>query len=119
MEWDVEGTDEFEAWFLGLSPADSDAVARSILLLEKHGPALGAPHSSKIFGSRHSHMRELRTQSGGRPLRMLYAFDPRRSAIILLGGDKTGDRRWYDVQVPLADRLYDRYLDELRKEGLI
>ena len=119
MEWDVEGTDEFKAWFLGLSQADSDAVARCILLLEKHGPALGAPQSSKIFGSRHSHMRELRAQSGGRPLRMLYAFDPRRSAIILLGGDKTGDKRWYDVHVPLADRLYDRYLEELRKEGLI
>lgn len=119
MEWDVEGTAEFEAWYLGLSKADDDAVSRGILLLVTEGPTLGAPHSSKILSSRHSHMRELRIQSRGRPLRLLYAFDPRRSAIILLGGDKTGDKRWYEVRVPLADRLYDEYLEELRKEGLI
>ncbi len=64
-------------------------------------------------------MRELRTQVGGRPLRTLYAFDPRRSAILLIGGDKTGDDRWYAVHVPLADRLYGQHLEQLRKEGLI
>lgn len=64
-------------------------------------------------------MRELRTQEGGRPLRTLYAFDPRRSAILLIGGDKTGDKRWYDVYVPIADRLYDEHLQQLRQEGLI
>jgi hypothetical protein len=64
-------------------------------------------------------MRELRIQSGGRPLRVLYAFDPRRTAILLIGGDKTGDTRFYERYVPHADALYDEYLDELRKEGLI
>lgn len=64
-------------------------------------------------------MRELRAKHRGHPLRMLYAFDPRRTAIILLGGDKTGDDRWYEVNVPRADRLYDTYLEELRKEGLL
>lgn len=117
MEWDVEGTDEFDAWYMALRDADAEAVARVIALLQEH--ALGAPYSTSIVTSRHSHMRELRVQSGGRPLRVLYAFDPRRTAIILLGGDKTGDRRWYEVHVPLADRLYDEYLEELRKEGLI
>jgi hypothetical protein len=62
-------------------------------------------------------MRELRTQSGGRPLRTLYAFDPLRVAILLIGGDKTGNARWYEKFVPTADRLYDEHLDELRKEG--
>ena len=62
-------------------------------------------------------MRELRTQSAGRPLRTLYAFDPLRTAILLLGGDKTGDDRWYEKSVPLADRLYDQHLEELKKEG--
>jgi hypothetical protein len=62
-------------------------------------------------------MRELRTQSAGKPLRTLYAFDPLRTAILLLGGDKTGDDRWYEKFVPLADRLYDRHLDGLKKEG--
>jgi hypothetical protein len=64
-------------------------------------------------------MRELRVQSGGRPLRIFYAFDPRRSAILLIGGDKTGDKRFYDRMIPAADDLYDLYLEELRQEGLI
>ncbi len=73
--------------------------------------------SSKVTASRHNHMRELRTQSGGKPLRTLYAFDPLRTAILLMGGDKTGDDRWYLKFVPLADRLYDQHLDGLKKEG--
>lgn len=64
-------------------------------------------------------MKELRTQSQGRPLRTFYAFDPRRCAILLIGGDKTGDNRFYEKMIPLADRLYDEYLKELKKEGLI
>jgi hypothetical protein len=64
-------------------------------------------------------MRELRVQHAGRPYRVLYAFDPRRAAILLLGGDKTGDNRWYAVNVPKADALYDEHLKTLRKEGLI
>ena len=64
-------------------------------------------------------MRELRTQHAGRPYRTLYAFDPRRAAILLLGGDKTGDDRWYETNVPKADELYDEHLKELRKKGLI
>jgi hypothetical protein len=64
-------------------------------------------------------MRELRTQHAGRPFRTLYAFDPRRMAILLIGGDKTGADRWYDVNVPMADRLYDQHLVQLRREGAI
>jgi hypothetical protein len=63
-------------------------------------------------------MRELRTQHDGRPFRTLYAFDPRRHAILLIGGDKTGDKRWYEEQIPIADRLYAEHLEELKKEGL-
>jgi hypothetical protein len=64
-------------------------------------------------------MKELRTQHAGRPIRTLFAFDPRRTAILLIGGDKTGDARSYDRMVPIADDLYDEYLADLRKEGLI
>ena len=64
-------------------------------------------------------MRELRTQHQGRPYRTLYAFDPRRMAILLIGADKTGDDRWYETNVPVADRLYDKRLEQLRKEGLL
>lgn len=61
-------------------------------------------------------MRELRVQSGGKPLRVFYAFDPRRMAILLIGGDKTGDQRFYERMIPIADALYDEYLIELEKE---
>ena len=64
-------------------------------------------------------MRELRIQSAGQPVRAFYAFDPRRTAILPIGGDKTGDNRFYKRFVPLADRLYDEHLKELREEGLI
>jgi len=73
--------------------------------------------SSGVDFSRHSHMRELRVQVRGKLFRVLYAFDPRRMAILLVGGGKTGDGRWYDVNVPKANKLYDRHLEELRKEA--
>jgi hypothetical protein len=94
-------------------------VAAVVGLLEQLGPELPFPYSSRIAQSKHSHMRELRIQHRGRPLRTLYAFDPRRVAILLLGGDKTGDDRWYDRQVPLADRLYEEHLAQLHEEGLL
>ena len=119
MSWDVEYTDEFEAWWEGLSEQEQVSLAASVALLEERGPSLGHPHSSGINGSRNGHMRELRTQHGGRPFRTLYAFDPRRMAILLIGGDKTGDDRWYEVHVPIADRLYDEHLVQLRREGEI
>ena len=117
MAWEVEYTDEFEAWWASLNEAEQVSVAASIGLLEAKGPNLGYPHSSGINGSRHGQMRELRTQHSGRPLRTLYAFDSRRMAILLIGGDKTGDDRWYEVHVPLADRLYDEHLAQLKREG--
>lgn len=118
MTWEIEYTDEFYDWWNVLSEEEQVSVAASVQLLEERGPNLGFPHSSGINGSKHGHMRELRTQHSGRPFRTLYAFDPRRNAILLLGGDKTGDDRWYEVNVPVADRLYDEHLAELRKEGL-
>ena len=77
----------------------------------------GLPNSAKVGSSRYPQMRELRTQSAGRPLRTLYAFNPLRSAILLIGGEKTGDDRWYEKFVPIADRLFERHLLELKKEG--
>ena len=119
MAYEVELTDEFRKWWDGISDSEQDRVAKSVDMLTQYGWLLDYPHSSKVHSSRHSHMRELRVPSGGRPLRVFYAFDPRRSAILLIGGDKTGNKRFYDVYVPIADRLYDQYLEELRREGLI
>jgi hypothetical protein len=119
MAWGVEHTDEFAAWYGALSESQQDDIAAVGLLLMEHGPQLPFPHSSGISGSRHAHMRELRIQSGGRPIRVFYAFDRRRTAILLVGGDKTGGDRFYERMVPIADSLYDTYIDEIRKEGLI
>jgi len=102
-----------------LSEEEQISVAATVELLEARGPQLPFPHSSGIKGSKHAHMRELRTQHEGRPYRTLYAFDPRRTAILLIGGDKTGNDRWYDETVPVADQLYDEHLAELKREGLI
>jgi len=119
MSWNVENTNEFGSWFVDLSAADQDAIDFTVDLLIVQGPNLRFPHSSGISNSRHSHMRELRIQSEGRPLRVFYAFDPRRSAILLIGGDKTGDDRFYERMIPVADELYDVYLKELKQEGLL
>jgi hypothetical protein len=75
------------------------------------------PMSSGVSGSRHSHMRELRVQVHGKPFRVLYAFNPRRTVILLVGGDKTGDDRWYEVNIPEADKLYDQHLQDLKNEA--
>jgi hypothetical protein len=116
MAWEVEVTAEFRTWWNGLSESQQISVERAVLLLEERGPNLPFPFSSKVNGSRHSAMRELHIQHQGRPYRVLYIFDPRRVAILLLGGDKTGDDRWYENNVPLADQLYDRYLAEVEEE---
>ena len=117
MAWEVEYTNEFEAWWNDLSGSEQNALNNSVELLIKHGPLLAYPYSSGIFHSKHDHMRELRQQHAGRPLRILYAFDQRRTAILLIGGDKTGNDHWYKTYIPIADHIYDEYIDELKKEG--
>jgi hypothetical protein len=119
MAWEVEYTDEFDDWWAELDEAQQDRLAATVMLLAEQGPALPFPYSSGINGSRHAHMRELRVQVGGHPLRVFYAFDPRRTAILLVGGDKTGRDRFYEEYVPVADDLYDAHLKELADEGLI
>ena len=117
MPWTIAYTHEFSTWWDSLSEAQQDDTDSVVGLLEARGPLLGFPCSSGIIGSQHAHMRELRVQSGGHPLRIFYAFDPRRTAILLIGGDKTGNDRFYEEYIPIADRLYDAYLEELRREG--
>ncbi|MHB1013343.1 MAG: type II toxin-antitoxin system RelE/ParE family toxin [Desulfobacteria bacterium] len=93
MRWEVEFTEVFGTWW----------------------DSLPYPHSSDVKGARHGNMRELRVQHKGEPYRVLYAFDPRRTALLLIGGKKTGDDRWYTKNVPKADKIYDKHLKELEK----
>ena len=119
MKCNVEYTDEFGAWWNTLSEDEQEDVAAIVGLLEEKGTQLPFPFSTGVGSSKHSHMRELRIQSKSNPLRILYAFDPRRTAILLIGGNKRGDKRWYKTYVPIADKLYADHLVELKKEGLL
>jgi hypothetical protein len=111
MAWEIRFTAEAEAWILGLDRKEWLAMYGAIDLLEQHGPSLGRPAVDSVKGSRHSNMKELRAFGGH--LRALFAFDPDRNAIVLLGGDKTGDwKGWYRRNIPRADDLYDRYLSD-------
>ena len=113
--WDVEFSEEFGEWWDRLTAAEQKSVDFTVRLLQELGPTLRMPHSSGVEISRHPHMRELRIQHEGRPYRVLYAFDPRRAAILLIGGVKTGNDRWYEEYVPRADAIYDCHLRELEK----
>ena len=106
--WEVEFTDEFRQWYEGLDERDQDAIARGVELLQQIGPSLGRPYVDTVKASRHSHMKELRTQSSGDPIRTFFCL---RST--------TSDTRFYERMIPIADKLYDVHLAELRKEGLI
>jgi len=116
MEWEVEYTDEFGQWWDTLDEDEQASIDASVNLLEIKGPNLPFPYSSGVKISKHSHMRELRIQRKGAPYRILYAFDPRRIAILLMGGNKEGNENWYDEYVPIADRLYDEHLNEIDGE---
>ena len=97
---------------LGLGDEDYDAIIAATELLEEHGPALGRPTVDTVSASRHHNMKELRAGT----LRALFVFDPRRRAVILLGGDKRGEwTGWYERNIPRADDLYDQHL---QAEGL-
>lgn len=110
---DVIVSDEFTNWYGGLDQTDTDAVYRAVELLQARGVSLGFPQSSAITNSKIA-MRELRVQSKGRPLRILYTFDPKRQAYVMLGADKTGDNRFYDWAVPAAEKIYEEYLRNLQ-----
>jgi hypothetical protein len=118
VEWEIEYTDEFGDWYAALTERQQNAIAEAVELLAEDGPGLGRPTVDTIKESRHAHMKELRPRGGN--LRILFAFDPRRAAILLIGGDKTGRwQTWYARMIPVADDLYDEHLATLRKEGLL
>src|SRR5205809_132600 len=106
---DVLVTDEFRDWYEPLSEEEQAPIFRVVTLLAEHGTNLGAPYSSALRGSKYA-LRELRIQSAGKPLRVFYAFDVARNAVLLLGGDKTGDGRFYERLVPRAEQLWEAYL---------
>jgi hypothetical protein len=117
VAWSVKVTEEYAAWFTALIKEDLASaiqVAQAVAALREEGPALGRPLVDRIQGSRIHHLKELRPGSAGRSeIRVLFAFDPTRSALLLLGGDKAGNwQRWYRENIPLAEQLYLEYTAE-------
>ena len=115
MVWEVLLHDDVSAWFLYLAdhePETAALVEAAIDKLADDGPTLGRPLVDRIKGSRHHNMKELRPGSaGGSEVRVLFAFDPRRQAILLVAGDKSGSwKTWYARNVPVADDRFDEHL---------
>ena len=113
MAWDVEVSDEFVAWYGALKEDESESVDTAVDMLVEYGPRLGRPYSDTLKGSRYPNMKELRVQHLGRPLRILFAFDPRRNAYLILGGDKTGDGNWYVAAIHRAEAIFAQHLKEI------
>jgi hypothetical protein len=119
VPFEVNYTDEFREWWDELTVEQQEDIAARVELLEQNGPALGRQVVDQVAASAFPNMKELRCSSDG-ALRVLFAFDPRREAILLLGGDKSGEwNAWYDWAIPKADELYAQYLRDLRREGII
>ena len=116
MAWDVEYTDEFGAWWVGLDEEEQIDIDAVVGLLEEKGPHLPYPYSSDVKGAKYNTIRELRVQHKGKPYRILYAFDPSRTAILLIGGRKTDGARWYKQYLPLAEIIYEEHLKSLKDD---
>jgi len=114
--WVVDRTEEFAEWIKQLDEDAKEAILKSLLILQKIGPLLGRPYVDTIKESKHKNMKELRIQNKHRLFRFLFAFDPERRAILLIGGDKRGDKRFYQKMIPLADTLFDEHMEKWRRQ---
>jgi hypothetical protein len=116
MNWEVLLDDDFALWLAGLAEYERIEILARSELLRALGPQLGRPAVDTVKGSRHPNMKELRLRIGGDPWRILFAFDPNRAAILLVGGNKRGEKRWYKTHIPIADERLDRHLGRLQDE---
>lgn len=103
-------TDEFKGWLESLTEAEQDDVVASLVVLRQEGHQLGRPHADTVYSKKMTNLKELRIQHGGKPYRAFFVFDPSRRAIMLCGGDKTGDKRFYKKMIPIAEKIYKQYL---------
>jgi len=108
--WTIETTDTFDEWFDALDDTDKENVLASMILLQHQGPMLSRPYADTVYGSTYGNMKELRTQSKGKPIRSFYAFDPKRNGVLLCAGSKSGQKRFYDEIISVADREFNKHL---------
>ena len=119
VPWEVEFHPSCDRWANDLDTEDQEALVASIRVLRRVGPTLGRPLVDTVKGSKHKNMKELRPpSSGSSEVRVLFVFDPARTAILLLGGDKRGAwTKWYDKNIPRADDRYDEHLRGLSEKA--
>jgi hypothetical protein len=117
MEWNIMFDPDFKIWFYQQEQGFQDEAFAVLGVLEEFGPKLGRPRVDTLEGSDFQNMKELRIQYKGEPWRILFAFDPKRQAILLVGGNKTGNKRWYKENIPIADNRYKKYLEILKEEN--
>ena len=112
--FEVRATEEGEEFLMGLDPKTFARVAAAIDQLEDKGPALGRPLVGHLTGSRHHNLKEVRVGT----IRIIFAFDPRRVALLLIAGDKAGKwNEWYRTAIPRAEELLDEHLEQLKDTG--
>ena len=113
--WEVATTDDFDAWFAELTEDGRMEVIAKVNLLKLFGPMLARPHADTLGGSKHANMKELRANTADCVLRIAFAFDPDRSAILLAGGDKSGvdQKRFYKQLIARAESQYEAHLAKI------
>ncbi len=116
MAHNINISDEFEDWFNEQEESVQDSITAMVNLLSEYGPNLHRPYADTLKGSKISNLKELRVQHNGNPYRILFAFDPKREALLLIGGDKTADKRWYDQMISVAENIFAKHLEILEKE---
>jgi len=117
MEWAVLLDLDFEKWLLEQERGVRITILAHTRHLEEFGPAMGRPQVDTLKDSNLPNLKELRVQYQGEPWRVLFVFDPKRRAILLVGGNKRGDERWYKKNIPLAEERYKRHVAELEREN--
>jgi hypothetical protein len=113
MEWTIIFHPDFKNWLDKQEEDIQDSILVGLGLLKQEGPLLGRPYVDTLKGSRYPNLKELRVQHAGEPWRILFAFDPVRQAIVLVGGNKTGDKRWYEKNIPIAEQRFTEHLESL------
>jgi len=114
MAWDIETTEEYDAWFLEQAENGQEAIRMKVELLAEYGPKLPRPHADTLKGSNLSNLKELRAQTENHVLRVAFIFDKERMAVLLIGGDKKGrnEKRFYRNLIKQAEKIYQQYRDD-------
>lgn len=114
--WNILTTDTFDQWFDAQNDHDRARVLASLIVLRERGPKLKRPYADSIKGSRFQNMKELRVQSKGDPIRVFFAFDPKRQGVLLCAGHKTKhEKRFYEVMIHIADKAFTAHLERLNQ----